>query len=115
MADGTGWFAQVLSDCGQICTAASTTPRRLGGCLWWEVAPPLFASAFSGLPWVTGWCDLQMTLLQDHDETSLHVQSENFCPGLYWSCSAAADLRCYLVEDVVYLLLHWSSLASLGN
>lgn len=47
--------------------------------------------------------------------TSLDVWSENFCSDLYWLGAVVTNLRHYLVEDVIYLRLYWSSSIKLDN
>ena len=47
--------------------------------------------------------------------TPLHVGGEFFCPDLYSSGTSVTDMRYYLAEGIVRLLLCWSPLAALGN
>ena len=73
------------------------------------------ASAFWPLRGVPVEATIERSIIQMLTGALLLVQCENSCPCLYWSVSAATNLRRYIVEVVVYLLLCWSPLAGLGN
>lgn len=63
----------------------------------------------------TGGCDYWSTVIKMLIETPLHFHGENSFPELHRLGLAATNLRRYLVEGIIFLVLYLSSFVGLGK